>query len=169
MYAIVLAGGKQYKVQEGATITVDLVAADAGERLGAARLARGLAGGAGAAARSGAVRAGDERAQQRGDIGGLRVLDLDDGDLGRGIGLHVELLDEVLVELHARGIGDEDDLVGALVEVDAGGGGDERGAETCGGAVGTALGGAWSLTVRDRARADVGTLASWSIAVVTGS
>jgi large subunit ribosomal protein L21 len=30
MYAIVLAGGKQYKVQEGATITVDLVAADAG-------------------------------------------------------------------------------------------------------------------------------------------
>jgi len=30
MYAIVMAGGKQYKVQEGATITVDLVAADAG-------------------------------------------------------------------------------------------------------------------------------------------
>ena len=30
MYAIVLAGGKQYKVQEGATITVDLLAAEAG-------------------------------------------------------------------------------------------------------------------------------------------
>ncbi len=37
------------------------------------------------------------------------------------------------------------------------------------GLAGTALGGAWSLTVRDRARADVGTLASWSLAVVTGS
>ena len=30
MYAIVLAGGKQYKVQEGATITVDLLSAEAG-------------------------------------------------------------------------------------------------------------------------------------------
>ncbi len=30
MYAIVLAGGKQYKVQEGATITVDLLPAEAG-------------------------------------------------------------------------------------------------------------------------------------------
>jgi large subunit ribosomal protein L21 len=30
MYAIVLAGGKQYKVQEGATITVDLLKAEAG-------------------------------------------------------------------------------------------------------------------------------------------
>ena len=30
MYAIVMAGGKQYKVQEGATITVDLLAAEAG-------------------------------------------------------------------------------------------------------------------------------------------
>ena len=30
MYAIVLAGGKQYKVQEGATITVDLLTAEAG-------------------------------------------------------------------------------------------------------------------------------------------
>jgi large subunit ribosomal protein L21 len=30
MYAIVLAGGKQYKVQEGATITVDFLKAEAG-------------------------------------------------------------------------------------------------------------------------------------------
>ena len=30
MYAIVMAGGKQYKVQEGATITVDLLSAEAG-------------------------------------------------------------------------------------------------------------------------------------------
>ncbi len=30
MYAIVMAGGKQYKVQEGATITVDLLKAEAG-------------------------------------------------------------------------------------------------------------------------------------------
>lgn len=30
MYAIVLAGGKQYKVQEGATITVDLLKTEAG-------------------------------------------------------------------------------------------------------------------------------------------
>lgn len=30
MYAIILAGGKQYKVQEGATITVDLLSAEAG-------------------------------------------------------------------------------------------------------------------------------------------
>lgn len=30
MYAIILAGGKQYKVQEGATITVDLLKAEAG-------------------------------------------------------------------------------------------------------------------------------------------
>jgi large subunit ribosomal protein L21 len=30
MYAIVESGGKQYKVQEGATITVDLLSAEAG-------------------------------------------------------------------------------------------------------------------------------------------
>ena len=32
MYAIVMAGGKQYKVQEGATITVDLLPAEAGSQ-----------------------------------------------------------------------------------------------------------------------------------------
>lgn len=32
MYAIIMAGGKQYKVQEGATITVDLLAAEAGSQ-----------------------------------------------------------------------------------------------------------------------------------------
>lgn len=32
MYAIVMAGGKQYKVQEGATITVDLLSAEAGSQ-----------------------------------------------------------------------------------------------------------------------------------------
>ncbi|MFU2209995.1 MAG: 50S ribosomal protein L21 [Desulfovibrio sp.] len=32
MYAIVMAGGKQYKVQEGATITVDLLPTEAGSQ-----------------------------------------------------------------------------------------------------------------------------------------
>ena len=66
--------------------------------------------------------AGDELREEGGDIFGGRVLEVEDLVAGVGVGLDVELGDELVEERILARVGDEDDLVGAVVGVVGGAG-----------------------------------------------
>jgi len=79
---------------------------------GADRLARRFLGGRGLA--------GDEVLQEGGDVFGGGVLEIDDFIAGVGVGLDVEFGDQLVEERILARVGDEDDLVGAVVGVVSG-------------------------------------------------
>ena len=89
---------------------------DGGRRGGGEARGVGLAGGLGRV-----VLPGDKLAENRGNIFGGRVLEINDFVARVRIGLHVEAGDEVVEERMLARVGDEHDLVGAVVGIEGGG------------------------------------------------
>ena len=85
-----------------------------GDLAGADRLGGGFLGGVGLA--------GHELREQSGDIFGGGVFEVDDLVAGVGVGFDVEFGDELVEERILAGVGDENDLVGAVVGVVGGAG-----------------------------------------------
>ena len=80
-----------------------------GDLAGADGLGGGFLGGVGLA--------GDELGEERGDVFGGGVFEIEDLVAGVGVGFDVELGDELVEERILARVGDEDDLVGAVVGV----------------------------------------------------
>ena len=80
------------------------------------------ADGLGIGALGGGGLAGDELSEERGNLHGFGVLEVNDFVAGIGIGLTVELRDEFVEERPLARVGDDHDLVGAVVRRVGGGG-----------------------------------------------